>query len=283
MTSANTAEAGSPLSIHEDFSAVSEMFGADIEDVHALYRDFRENQPVMEGDMLARFNVPSQADYSNLGRRVVTLFRYKDVLAVLRDPKTFTSGLLNEGLGQFLGGFLLTGMEDEKHAAIRNLLAPAFSPRVILGWKKLLDPVAREAIAKIAAQGKGDLVADLLLPLPVRMIYEIMGYPRDEQMMNDFAAKAMKILVGPQRDPEKARLSMESAFKAAQELYDDTLAVVRERRAQGSVGEDLIGYLLRARDSEGHALDDAKVTELIRQFLPAAAETTTRSFGSMLV
>src|SRR3546814_11478069 len=30
-------------------------------------------------------------------------------------------------------------------------------------------------------------------------------------------------------------------------------------------------------------LDDAKITELIRQFLPAAAETTTRSFGSMLV
>jgi cytochrome P450 len=93
----------------------------------------------------------------------------------------------------------------------------------------------------------------------------------------------MRILVGPQRDPEKARLSMESAFKAAQELYDDTLLVVRERRSQGSVGEDLIGYLLRARDGQGHALDDAMVTELIRQFLPAAAETTTRTFGSMLV
>lgn len=282
MTSATTAEAGSPLSIHEDFSAVSDMFGADIEDPHALYREYRKSQPVMQGDMLAKFNVPSQADYSNLGRPVVTLFRYKDVLAVLRDPKTFTSGLLNEGLGQFLGGFLLTGMEDEKHAGIRNLLAPAFSPRAILGWKKLLDPVAREAIAKIAERGKGDLVADLLLPLPVRMIYEIMGYPRDEQMMNDFAAKAMKILVGPQRDPEKARLSIEAAFQAARDLYDDTLAIVQLRRAEGSVGDDLIGFLLRANDN-GQTLDDAKITELIRQLLPAAAETTTRSFGSMLV
>src|SRR3546814_10769836 len=69
----------------------------------------------MEGDILARFNVPSQADYSNLGRQVFTLFKYQDVLSVLRDPKTFTSTLLNEGLGQFLGGFLLTGMEDSKH------------------------------------------------------------------------------------------------------------------------------------------------------------------------
>src|SRR3546814_9045534 len=75
---------------------------------------------------------------------------------------------------------------------------------------------------------------------------------------------------------------MESAFKAAQELYDDTLEIVQQRRANGSVGNDLIGYLLRAND-DGRMLDDAKITELIRQFLPAAAETTTRSFGSMLV
>jgi cytochrome P450 len=115
------------------------------------------------------------------------------------------------------------------------------------------------------------------------MIYEVMGFPKNEEQSQLFAARAMRILVGPQRDPEKAKLSMESAFRAAQELYDDTLMVVRERRAQGSGGEDLIGYLLRARDAEGHALDEAMVTELIRQFLPAAAETTTRSFGSMLV
>src|SRR3546814_10646873 len=78
------------------------------------------------------------------------------------------------------------------------------------------------------------------------------------------------------------RLSMESAFKAGQELYDDTLEIVQQRRANGSVGNDLIGYLLRAND-DGRMLDYAKITELIRQFLPAAAETTTRYFGSMLV
>src|SRR3546814_8423105 len=64
-----------------------------------------------------------------------TLFKYQDVLSVLRDPKTFTSTLLNEGLGQFLGGFLLTGMEDSKHKLTRNLLAPAFSPKALLEWR----------------------------------------------------------------------------------------------------------------------------------------------------
>jgi cytochrome P450 len=268
--------------IHEDFSAVSDVYGAEVQDPHPIYAEHRRTMPVMEGDILAKFNVPSQADYSNLGRQVFTLFKYADVMMALRDSKTYTSTLLNEGLGQFLGGFLLTGMEDDKHKLMRGLLAPAFSPKAITGWKALLKPVADEAIARLAKRGRADLIADLLLPLPVRMIYEIIGFPKDEERTQEFAARAMRILVGPQRDPEKARLSMESAFKAAQELYDDTLNVVRRRRAEGSQGEDLIGYLLRASD-KGNALDDAKVTELIRQFLPAAAETTTRSFGSMLV
>ena len=83
----------SPGVIHDDFAAISEMFGADIEDPHALYREYRQSQPVMEGDILARFNVPSQADYSNLGREVFTLFKYQDVLAVLRRVGTGHRGV----------------------------------------------------------------------------------------------------------------------------------------------------------------------------------------------
>src|SRR3546814_20240167 len=91
-----------------------------------------------------------------------TLFKYQDVLSVLRDPKTFTSTLLNEGLGQFLGGFLLTGMEDSKHKLTRNLLAPAFSPKALLEWKALVAPVARDAITTLAERKRADLIADLL-------------------------------------------------------------------------------------------------------------------------
>ena len=268
--------------ISRDFAAISEVYGTDIADPHAVYRECRRNQPIMEGDILAKWNVPSQADYSNLGRQVFTLFRYDDVMTVLRDPATFTSTLLQEGLGQFLGGFLLTGMDDATHKWARKLLAPAFTPRVIAGWKALLTPVVQDAVAKLAPRGKADLMEDLLLPLPVRLIYEIIGFPKDEARTQEFAARGMRILVGPQRDPEKAKASMAAAFAAAQELYDDTLEVVRQRRAEGSQGDDLIGFLLRAED-DGKQLDDAHITELIRQMLPAAAETTTRSFGSMLV
>ena len=58
--------------LKQDFSAVSELFGSsEIEDPHSLYREYRRTQPIMEGDILAAFGVPSQADYANKGRQVV--------------------------------------------------------------------------------------------------------------------------------------------------------------------------------------------------------------------
>jgi cytochrome P450 len=232
--------------------------------------------------MLARFGVPSQADYSNLGRPVMTLFKYRDVVAVLRDGERFSSVLLNEGLGQFLGGFMLTAMDGERHKLARALLAPAFAPAALKHWQQKMSPVVGAAVDRLVPAGRAELVDELLLPMPVRLIYEIMGFPRDEERMQLFAARAMKILVGPQRDPEKAKASIEAAFEAAGQLYDDTYAIVRQRRAEGSEGADLIGYLLRA-SYDGRTLSDEEITEFIRQLLPAAAETTTRSFGSMLV
>lgn len=267
----------------KDFAAVSELFGSsEFDDVHSLYREYRKSQPVMEGDILAAFGVPSQADYANTGRKVYTLFRHADILKVLRDSKTFTSEILNDGLGAFLGGFLLTAMGGERHKKLRALLAPAFTPTAVMGWKKGLTEVAREAVARIAPQGRAELMEDFLLPLPVRMIYQIIGFPNDPEQLELFAGLALRLLGGAQRDPEKAKLSMAAAFAASQELYDKTIAQVAQRRAAGSEGNDLIGFLLRA-EYEGEKLTDAEVTELIRQFLPAAAETTTRSFGSMLV
>jgi cytochrome P450 len=278
----NDSSIASGGGIQQDFAAVSEMYGSEIEDPHAIYRELRQTSPVMEGDILAKFNVPSQADYSNLGRPVFTLFKYQDVMAALRDSKTYTSGLLNEGLGQFLGGFMLTAMDGDQHRLARNLLARAFTPAIFAESQAKMEPVARAAIEKLGPARRAELVAEVLLPLPIRLIYEFMGFPPDEARMRDFATRAMRILVGPQRDPEKMRLSVKAALIAAREIYDDTIAIVGQRREEGSVGNDLIGYLLRA-SYDGRTLTDAEITEFIRQLLPAAAETTTRSFGSMLV
>ncbi len=265
--------------LDEDFSSVTENFAGAVENPFPLYAELRQTHPVMEGDILARFGVPSQADFTHTGRPVYTLFKYDDVMMVLKDPVTFTASLLNEGLGQFLGDFLLTGMDGDTHKLARALLGPAFFPNVVAKWEAKASRVVREEfVAPMTARGKAELVSDFLIPVPVRLIYDIIGFPNDKAQVEQFASWGMRILVGP----TGIEGAYDAAVTAAQEIYDHTIKIVVQRRSEGSGGDDLIGYLLRA-SYDNRSLSDDEITCFIRQLLPAAAETTTRSFGSMLV
>ena len=271
------------VSIETDFAAITDNFGSDITDPFPLYAEMRRTQPVMEGDILAKWGVPSQADYASKGRKVFTLFKYQDVMAVLRDAQTYTSGLLADGLGQFLGDFMVSAMDGETHKAARNVLAPAFPPGAVAHWKEIVAPILHEEIIDpLTPKGRSELIADVLLPAPVRLIYAIIGYPNDKAQVEQFAAWGMRILVGPNRDPAKMEAAMKAAFQAAQDIYEHTMPIVARRRAEGAQGDDLMGYLLRASDGD-RMLTDHEITLFLRTLLPAAAETTTRSFGSILV
>lgn len=267
-----------------DFAAVSDVFTGSCDNPYPLLRELRESTAVMKGDILAKLNTPSQADYSNLGRQVFTTFRYEDAMTILRDPETYTSSLLMEGLGAFLEDAMLTALDGEQHRVLRSILQGAFTPGNLRYWKEnMIGPVMlEEFVQPLADKKRCDLVADFALHFPVRVIYEIMGFPNDPKAIEQFAGWALRILAGPQTDPEKAKQSMKMAFQAAQDLYDHVRVIVAERRKQPSAGHDLISYLIAA-DNQGARLDDHKITNIIRMLLPAAAETTTRSFANMMV
>jgi len=57
--------------------------------------------------------------------------------------------------------------------------------------------------------------------------------------------------------------------------------VVSERRAEGASGDDLISRLINA-EYQGRSLDDNEIATFVRTLLPAASETTTRTFGTLM-
>ena len=91
-------------------NVASNYRGADI-DLHAVYREMREKSPVLPENFMARLGVPSIAGLDP-DRPVFTLFKYDDVMAVMRDATNFTSGFIAEGLGSFFDGLILTAMEN---------------------------------------------------------------------------------------------------------------------------------------------------------------------------
>jgi cytochrome P450 len=274
-----------PNSMQADFSAVGSTFGGGaIDDPYPIFRELRRTTPVMQGDILARYGVPSQADYQNSGRRIFTLFRHDDISRVLLDPENFTCRLMNEGQSVFWGENIWTADDGPPHQTMRGLMQSAFAPSKLKHWRTdVIDPIIRnEFAAPLAPRRKADLVADFALHFPVRAIYKFLGFPDDPKAQEQFATWSLRILGGAQVDPEKAKIAGPLAFQAARDLYDHIIKIIAARRASTTKSDDFIGHLLRA-ETGGAELSDARITSLVRLMLPAAAETTTRTFTNMML
>ncbi|WP_028628939.1 cytochrome P450 [Metapseudomonas resinovorans] len=274
--------ASSQSNLEQVFANVASNYrGADI-DLHAVYREMREKSPVLPENFMARLGVPSIAGLDP-DRPAFTLFKYDDVMAVMRDATNFTSGFIAEGLGSFFDGLILTAMDGEAHKNIRSLLQPVFMPETVNRWKETkIDRVIREEYLQPMVASKGADIMEFALYFPIRVIYSLIGFPEDRpEEIEQYAAWALAILAGPQVDPEKAVAARGAAMEAAQALYDVVKVVVAQRRSQGATGDDLISRLIRA-EYEGRSLDDHEITTFVRSLLPAASETTTRTFGTLM-
>lgn len=276
------AQATQNLDIEAAYHAVSDTYLGSKVDIHALCREKRHNEPVMEGDFVDRYlKVPTNAG-AKAAKCAVTLFRYKDILSVLRDADTYTSGFIAEGLGAFFDGLIILAMDGEQHRRTRALLQPVFMPETVKKWKPEIDRVIRdEFLSPMVAEKKANFM-DFGLYFPIRVMYALMGFPTDDaEKFKQYASWALALVAANQIDPEKAKIYGPIAGQAVKSLYEAINQVVVKKRAEGAEGNDLISRLLKA-ESEGRALNDHEVTTFVRSLLPAAGETTTRTFSSIM-
>lgn len=272
----------SALDLKNNYTAVSETYrGTDL-DIHEVCREQLLKSPIYEGDFITQFGVPTNAGIQQGTRPTFALFKYQDVMAVLRDGNTYTSGFIAEGLGAFFDGLVILAMDGEAHRKVRALLQPAFTPESVNKWRGQIDEAIREEYLKpLVPQKKADLM-EFGLELPIRIMYALMGFPTDDpSKYKQYAAWALAMVGGNQIDPAKMAEARKQAGIAVKGLYDAIQGVVVQRRAEGSHGDDVVGRLLRA-EYEGRTLDDHEVITFTRSLLPAAGETTTRMFGSVM-
>ena len=94
--------------LEKAFAGVADNYRGQDVDLNAIYREMRKNSPIIAEDFMSQQGVPNIAGL-DANRLTFTLFKHKDVMAVLRDAKNFTSGFIAEGLGAFFDGLILTG------------------------------------------------------------------------------------------------------------------------------------------------------------------------------
>lgn len=264
------------------YSAVSDIYrGGDI-DIHTACEQMRKQSPIYEGDFVEQFGIPTNAGLAQGTKPTYTLFRYHDVMTVMRDAETYTSGFIKEGLGAAFDGLFVLGLDGEQHKSVRALLQPAFMPQSVNKWRDRIDSlIRRDFIEPLVPEKKGNLM-EFGLYFPIRILYALMGFPEDDpEKYKKFAAWSLLMVGGNQTDPDKIEEAKKNAGIAMRGLYEAIAEIVSTRRAEGSQGDDLIGRLLRA-EYEGRTLTDHDVITFVITLLPAAGETTTRTLSCVL-
>jgi cytochrome P450 len=146
-----------------------------------MYRALRDHDPVHH---------VSNGDYW-------VLSRYADVFAAVRDPATFSSA---QGLTFTYGDLQAFGigdiapmvfMDPPDHTEFRRLVARGFTPRQV----ETLAPVVRQFVAqrveRLRNEGTGDIVAELLKPLPTFVVARYLGVPPEDRPRFDDWAHAI--------------------------------------------------------------------------------------------
>jgi cholest-4-en-3-one 26-monooxygenase len=198
--------------------------------------------------------------------------RHADVVAVSRDPATFSSELgstfVDDQTDEAMAQLRLTilNMDPPKHHRYRRLVSRGFTPRMITRLVETIERRAERIVGEVADRGGCEFVADVAAKLPLEMICEMIGLPEaDWPRMFELSNR----LVGFD-DPEY-QATPGAGAEAAAEIYAYCDAVAADRRANPR--DDLMTALVQA-EVDGERLDDLELNLFFVTLVVAGNETT---------
>jgi cytochrome P450 len=231
--------------------------------------------------------------------------RYADVLAVLRSAEDFSSDAMRTMLAggrpgenpgadpaalqrllafaqalpfsaqELLGAGNLISEDPPRHGALRAIVNRGFTPRRVAAWEPRMRAIVDECLAKLRGADGFDVVEDLAVPLPVRIIAELLGIePERRADFKRWSDTLVSATTGSGRALDPVASGMVDALH---DLSEYVLCVAAER--ERAPGDDLISVLVAARDGEAR-LSSLEVVLFVMLLLGAGNETTTNLIGN---
>jgi cytochrome P450 len=179
------------------------------------------------------------------GRRAWLVTRYEDARAVLCDPR-FSADATNPGMPSLSPGRVfpserrtMSRTDGPRHAALRGVLAPEFTPERVTRLGPLVERIAASAIDGMIAAGARpvDFHAAFAVPVPGRLVCALLGVPDgDQERLRSWA----KVLT--------SRTTTAGELTAADDALYAYCADLVARRLAGPAGDDGVDMLGRLVD-----------------------------------
>jgi cytochrome P450 len=166
-------------------------------------------------------------------------------------------------------------MENEPptHTRLRRLVAAAFGRGHVERMRPRIESLAASMVADLPDGQTFDLLGDYAEPMPVYVIADLLGVPRDDHArLRDWSQAIVHMY-----EPGVGESTKTAALEASTAFSDYVRGVVEQRRS--SPGDDLITDLISARD-DGSRLSDDELVASVVLLLNAGHEASVNVFGN---
>jgi cytochrome P450 len=197
-----------------------------------------------------------------------TVFRYDDVVRVLRSTEEFSCSAYDDLIGPTMGRIMLS-MDPPTHTAHRAVVEAFFRQRTISQFADAIRHIADQLIAPLVQAGEGDLVSSFCRQLPTRAIASLLGLPIEKH--EEFHSWTTQLLsLGAYPD----------LGRAARHSLEEYIGIEMDDR-RASPRDDLLSHIANFRQ-DGELLSDEEAYALVTMLLVGGIETTDRALGNML-
>ncbi|AZJ20744.1 MULTISPECIES: cytochrome P450 family protein [Bacillus] len=231
------------------------------EDAYEIYKESRKMQPILFVNEV------------EIGKEWL-ITRYEDALPLLKDnrlkkdaanvfPQDTTNMYLSVDNSDHLTTHMLNS-DPPNHSRLRSLVQKAFTPKMITQLDGRIQRIADDLIREIERKGTLNLVDDYSFPLPIIVISEMLGIPKEDQAK--FRIWSHAVIASPETPEE-----IKETEKQLSEFITYLQYIVDIKRKDPK--EDLVSALILA-ENEGHKLSAPELYSMIMLLIVAGHETT---------
>ena len=218
-----------------------------LRDQRAACDEMRERCPVAYSDLLGW-----------------SLFRHEDVVRVLNDPESFSSGV-SRNLS------VPNGMDPPEHGQYRRVIERYFAPQAMQAFEPQCRSIAADLVRSLRGRVELELMGDFAHPFAVRVQCAFLGWPASmHEPLRLWAQKNHAATLAQDR-PAMADI--------AHEFSGYVVGLLQPRRDAGIQDHQDVIASLASQQVKGRPLSDEEIISILRNWTVGEISTIAAAVG----